>query len=391
MQGPGHEGKVIGSIFDLVAHENATSRAGIARATGLARSTVGQYVDRLLAHDLLVEVAEAKNGAGRPSRTLHLGQKAGIVAVAELGLGRSQIAVLDLGQNVLGRTMLPQSQPTEKVAASIASAVADLVSDLGRDGDLRWLVLSIPSPVDAVRGMAESVSRSGHWWDGVPFVEQLHHHLSLPITVENDANLRAIAEARRASEAGPLIYVHLSNGLGAGIVGADGVLYRGADGVAGDIGHMRLGTGPARPCACGREGCVGDRVTLRSVLMDVGFAEGTRDGAALDELLRRVRTRDRVVLDRVREYSSLAGELIAAAVNFYNPRSVVLGGELADLGDEVLSGVRSSLYEHALPIVSRNLSVRISAQRVEGGLVGGGYLAAQGVLAELGRSLSAED
>jgi predicted NBD/HSP70 family sugar kinase len=392
MQSPGHEEKVIGAVLGSVASSKATSRAGIARATGLARSTIGQYVDRMLSHGLLVEIPDEHSGPGRPARRLQLGQKSGVVAVVELGIDSSQIGVLDLGHRVLARATLetPQGERAETVSAVIASAVGDLVGGVGRGGDLRWLVLSIPSPVDAGRSMAESVSRSGHWWDGFPFVDALERDLGVPTSVENDANLRAVAEARSASQAGPLIYVHLSSGLGAGIVGPDGDLYKGADGMAGDIGHLRVGRDPERMCACGRKGCIGERVTLRSVLADVGLADRP-EGSGVNELISLLKSRDRVVLQRVRDYSAITGELIAAVTNFYNPRSVVLGGEMAFLGDEVLSGVRASLYEHSLPIVSRNLSVKLSPLGREGGLIGGGYVAAQGVMRELSRMFARGD
>src|SRR4029453_18540657 len=118
MQSPGHEEKVIGAVLGAVASSKATSRAGIARATGLARSTIGQYVDRMLSHGLLVEIPDEHSGPGRPARRPQLGQKSGVVAVVELGVSRSQIGVLVLGDRVLARGTLksPQGERGERVS-----------------------------------------------------------------------------------------------------------------------------------------------------------------------------------------------------------------------------------------------------------------------------------
>ncbi|MEV7605768.1 ROK family protein [Paenarthrobacter sp. NPDC089322] len=381
MQTLGHEASS-GLILDPVIKGKATSRAGIARITGLARSTVGQYVDRMITQGWLVESTEVTKGSGRPSRRLKLGERAGTVAVVELEPTAAHVALLDLGSTILARTSVPISPEASVQDASghVASAVMEVLSRVGPDGVLRWLVLGVPSPVDELREVAESVSRSGYWWDGVKLSDAIALHTDVPVTMENDANLRAICESMNAPEAGPMIYVHLSTGIGAGITGPDGELYRGADGVAGDIGHQRIGSRSVKLCACGRRGCVGERVTRRSVLSDVGLLDEKDQDSGMAALRLRLRRGDAVALDRIREYASLAGELIASAANFYNPRTVILGGDMAYLGDEVLAGVRAAIYEHSLPIISRSLSVKLSAQRADGGLIGGSQLAAREVL-----------
>jgi len=262
----------------------------------------------------------------------------------------------------------------------VVSSIKEVLSSVGQNDGLRWLVLGVPSPVDALRDVAESVSRSGYWWDGVKLRDEIVLHADVPVTMENDANLRAICESTIAPGAGPMIYVHLSTGIGAGIIGADGELYRGADGVAGDIGHQRIGNRSVKLCACGRRGCLGEKVTRRSVLADLGLLDEKDQESGMAALRLRLRQGDPATLDRVREYASLAGELIASAANFYNPRTVILGGDMAYLGDEVLSGVRAAIYEHSLPIISRGLSVKLSTQRSDGGFIGGGQLAARVVL-----------
>lgn len=381
MQILGHEGSN-GLILVPVVMGQATSRAGIARITGLARSTVGIYVDRMITQGWLVESAELNRGSGRPSRRLKLGEKAGVVAVVELDSTSAHIAVLDLGSTILARKSVP-TRPMASVqdaTGHVVSSIKEVLSSVGQNDGLRWLVLGVPSPVDALRDVAESVSRSGYWWDGVKLRDEIVLHTDVPVTMENDANLRAICESTNAPGAGPMIYVHLSTGIGAGIIGADGELYRGADGVAGDIGHQRIGNRSVKLCACGRRGCLGEKVTRRSVLADLGLLDEKDQESGMAALRLRLRQGDPATLDRVREYASLAGELIASAANFYNPRTVILGGDMAYLGDEVLSGVRAAIYEHSLPIISRGLSVKLSTQRSDGGFIGGGQLAARVVL-----------
>lgn len=143
----------------------------------------------------------------------------------------------------------------------------------------------------------------------------------------------------------PLLYVHCSLGIGAGMVTADGLIHRGADGSAGDVGHLKVGGRPGVQCLCGKTGCVGAAASLRAVLKELGLDHG---GGAEDSEVGKIRslvkTGDLRAGSVLRDAASRIGELTAALVDMFNPRTVVVGGELVGLGDDVLasSGVWST-------------------------------------------------
>ncbi|GGM62868.1 hypothetical protein GCM10010489_37940 [Microbacterium saperdae] len=110
-------------------------------------------------------------------------------------------------------------------------------------------------------------------WDGYPLVATLRERLEVPVILENDVNLRALGETRsRPPEQGPVVYVKVGTGIGAGIVNADGTILRGADGAAGDIGHLRVIDSDAL-CSCGGRGCLEAVASAGAV----GRALGVRD------------------------------------------------------------------------------------------------------------------
>ncbi|MEU6143545.1 ROK family transcriptional regulator [Streptomyces sp. NPDC047081] len=376
------------AVLDLVVSGEATSRAEIARRTGLARSTVGQHVGHLLGHGLLEEIESGESVRGRPPRVLTLSPRAGTVAVADVDTSGAQVAIADLTGRMLARETVPvriEAGP-EAVLDAVAERVLALLERTGRDPRrVREVVLGLPGPVDVGRGCA--VRPTGMpGWDGYPAAETLGVRFRAPARVDNDANLMALGEASRREADTPLLCLKIGAGMGAGLVTASGDIYRGADGAEGDVGHIPAADGGDSLCTCGNVGCVRAVASHRAVLRALGIPETTDDDLRHGEreLAERIADSDPPAVRALREAATAIGEVAATLVLVYNPRTLVLGGPLSDLSDDLLSGVRAVVYRRALPLTTRALIITTTLPDGTAALHGGIVLALRDVFSAQG-------
>lgn len=375
-------------VLRVIAYREATSRAAIARLTGLARSTVSQQVDELIDLGIVEESESNQSVRGRPPRALTISPRAGTIAVADVDVAATQLAIADLSGAIVGRDIvdIPVDGGPEDLLAAVTGRLRSMLADHDLDPvRVRHVVAGLPAPVDFERGCAVRPPIMPGW-DGYPVGDHLRARFGAPVTVDNDVNLMALGEATQEGADTPLLVVKVASGIGAGIVTADGSVHRGADGAAGDIGHIRASTRPDVVCRCGKTGCLEALASHRAVLTDLGIAPSSLDDRlhASRELARLVADSDTRALHRIRQAAASIGEVVAMLVHTLNPRMLVLGGPLTELQDEILSGVRAAVYEQALPLATRKLTITSSRLGTDAGIIGAVALASQEIFSEPG-------
>jgi predicted NBD/HSP70 family sugar kinase len=197
----------------------------------------------------------------------------------------------------------------------------------------RVLVVGLPGPVDVARGMAVRPPIMPGW-DGFPVAERLAGELGCPSWwTTTSTSWRSVRRGRCRPSSLPVLFVTVGAGIGAGFVLADGTLHRGADGAAGDIGHIRVPGAEEVVCRCGKAGCV-EAVASTAALARRLAATGeppldgaAEDGAAMRAFLARLRDGLPDALHAVRAAGATLGEVIALCIHMLNPRHVVVGGE----------------------------------------------------------------
>lgn len=369
-------------VINLVRSGEATSRAEIARRTSLARSTVSQQVDYLIARGLVTEHETNESVRGRPPRELRISPTAGTIAVADVDTAATQVAIADLtGRHIASHVLaVPVHEGPERVFTQIIDCIRQLVDTHTIGQPIRHAVTGLPAPVDVDHGSTiRSPSMPG--WDGYPVAALLRDALAAPITVDNDVNLMALGETTQHHTEPPLLFIKIASGIGAGLVTANDTVYRGADGAAGDIGHIRVPDAGDHVCGCGKTGCLATIGSYRAVLRDLDIPSTPTDdplrGSRL--LADRVATGDPKALQRIRHAAASIGDVAATLVQLYNPRTLVLGGLLAELHDEILSGVRAVVYDRALPLFTRQLTITTSTLGNQAGTTGAITLALKNV------------
>ena len=363
-----------GEVFELIASGAVDTRASISRATGLSRSTVTERLDSLFAIGLIREAQEARPSGGRPSKSIQVNEDGFLALAADIGEDHIRLVVTDLTATVLAEsvTAIAVTDGPHAALRWIAKEAANLLSEIGRDRtSLLGLGLSVPAPVDFAHGqvVAPSVMTG---WDGVDIEAEFRARLDIPVIVENDVNARGLGEFLQAwQDNDNVLYVKAGTGIGSAIL-TGGSLFRGAQGAAGDIGHIRLEPTSGPLCRCGATGCVEALAAgwaINRDLVDAGFTvNSTRDAVEL------VRAGTPQAIHRFRESGRILGRAIAYCVNLLNPNLVIIGGSLTTAGDHLLLGIRESVYQYSLPLATRELQI-VQAQGDERrGAIGAAHL-----------------
>jgi predicted NBD/HSP70 family sugar kinase len=352
-----------GHLLELIRTGQAATRGDLQNLTGLSRSTVGHRLDQLFAAGWLASTPGQLSTGGRPSVRLTFDTGHAVVLAADLDTTHGHAAVLDLAGTVLAerRDELRVADGPDAVLDTLADWFSGLLAQGGpAPAKVCGVGLSVPGPVEFDSGLIiRPPIMPG--WDGYPIRDRLQRALAeragtdpaLPVLVDNDANLMAFGEQRDGwADCATFMLVKVSTGIGAGMV-IDGQVFRGIDGGAGDLGHIRLHDRADARCMCGSYGCLAAVASGRAVagqLADLGVAaeSGTDVRVLLDD-----GQPDAVRL--AREAGQRCGEVLATAVTLLNPGVLMIAGDLAET--HFLTGVRELLYQRALPRSTRSLQI----------------------------------
>ncbi len=370
-----------GSVLSLIRAGEAVTRADLARRTGLARSTVAQRVEALLAHQLVYEAGGSASTGGRPPAVLAFNRSAGVVLVADLGATHSRLAVSDLGGTPLAEHAYDTdvARDPEIVLSWVHDRFQDLLGMAGRDGaDVRGIGIGVPAPVAFSRGEPVAPPMMPGW-DGFSIPAWFGRFYDVPVLVDNDVNIMALGEHwSHWREFEHILYVKMGTGIGCGLV-TDRRIHRGAQGAAGDIGHIRLAGHDNVLCRCGNVGCLeavaGGRALAARLTARGAPASSSRD------VVRLVLDGEPLAIQAVRDAGRHLGEVLAECINFFNPGAIVIGGDLAEAHQQLLAGVREVAFGRSLPMATRALRMVCSQLGDRAGVIGAAIMVIEHVLA----------
>ncbi|WPO73866.1 ROK family protein [Streptomyces sp. KN37] len=390
-----------GELLHLVRSGRATTRGALQEVTGLSRATVGQRLGRLFRAGWVREGAGGPVDSplgGRPALRLEFDETHAVVLAAALETRHARTALLTLGGEIIAERSGPVAveDGPDAVLGGLGARFGELLRESGRSAaSVCGIGLAVPGPVDTGTGrVVQPPIMPG--WDGYDIRTRLRRAFTealpatsatlihpalpdlpgfpdlshLPVLVDNDANLMAYGEQHtHYPDCAAFALVKVSTGIGAGVV-VDGAVYRGIDGGAGDIGHIRVPEGADALCRCGSHGCLaavasGGAVARRLTEAGVAAASGSDVRALLEaghpEAVRFAREAGRHV-----------GEVLATVVTLLNPGVLMIAGDLA--GTPFLTGVRELLYQRALPRSTAHLDVVTSRLGERAALIGAATL-----------------
>lgn len=329
------------------------SRADVARATGLTRTTVSDLVESLIAEGLVVEAGTGPSTGGKAPILLRVPADARQVIGIDVDRDRLSGVLVDLQGSVCVR------EARELAGRGGAAALTELdalVLSLGAKADRPLVGVGVGTP-----GLIDTATGTVRWalgldWRDEPLGPRLTALSGLPTIIVNDSQAAAMAEWAfgRHDTSSAMVVIKVGQGIGAGIV-LDGRLYAGDRSGAGEIGHTRIDEGEA-PCRCGGSGCLETVASQRAVLERAREQAAARPGWALsgadvthEALLAAFRSDDVVARDIVLASAVPLGRVIGAMIGTLGARDIVLVGPMADFGEPWLARVRAEAGRSALP------------------------------------------
>jgi len=354
-------------IVNMVRTREATTRPEIGRVTGLGRGVVSQRVEQAIDMGFLEDADFGPSSGGRAPRTLRFRSERGRIIICALGALHIHVGLADLDGTILGDTHRDweiSQGPAETIATALAMADELLADDEAR---VWGVAVGLPGPVDFATGrpVAPPIMPG---WNGFDVRKRFEQHFDAPVWVDNDVNLLAFGErARRAGQDADLIYCKIGTGIGAGLL-SRGRIHRGANGAAGDIGHVRV-AGDEHQCRCGKVGCLeavagGWALTRDAEAAIAAGATGSLAKQAAagqapnpERIARAAEDGDALAIALIQASARVVGESIAALVNMFNPGVIIIGGAVAAAGEVFLAEVRQRVYELSLPLATRDLSI----------------------------------
>lgn len=365
------------AVLDLIRFTpGGLSRAELAQRMDLSRAAMTAIVNDLLESNVVRET-ESRNGQnGRPPIILEINPSRGHVVGIDMGASHLSILLADFAAQVIDEAEVPFTIADGPEAC--LERANTLISELLQKNNLSIAQISsiglgVPGPIASEAGMVFAPPIMPGW-DGFPIQANIESHWNLPVSLNNDAELGALGEWAYGSGRGEnfLAYIKVGTGIGSGLL-LNGQIYRGATGSAGEIGHLTIEeNGPL--CDCGNAGCLealaGGKALARQAREAIQKGQrtllsslGPIEAITARDVASAARRGDLVSQQIIARAGSYLGIAIAGLVNLFNPRVVVLGGGVAQIGDLLLQPIRDTVARRSLQASARTVKINTAVLR----------------------------
>ena len=357
-------------VLTLLRKFKSTTRAELARITGLKRATITNIINEFIDCKIVKEIGITDGEKGR--RSIQIGIDPGERRVVAIRLARKYFTVGLF--DILGNIFLKESTPlnfrdgSEYAMKLIKKKVHEFCD--GND-NIFAIGVALPGPYLKTEDRIVQISEFPGW-ENISIVKELQDEFRIPVYAEHDSNASALTEWWFGSSApsvdsdSVLLNIIAGQGVGAGLV-QNGVIYHGRHGIAGELGHTSIDY-KGRKCACGNRGCLD--LYCSSIVLIQNIQEHLPDypdsvlqsrDITLPNIKQAIQQGDELAIHEIRSMSRFLGVGIANAINVYDPDVVVIGDELADVGGEyLLQEVMSVLKQRILPTILEKVDVKLS-------------------------------
>lgn len=367
-------------LFQILRDGRPRTRSELSAATGFARSTITSRIDELMKTGFIAPVGDAASTGGRPSALVAFNPTARVVAAADIGATHGTVAIMDLAGNTLskGTEEIQIAAGPEPVLEWLTATIDSLVAGLGRKkSDVVAVGIGLPGPVEHSSGKpSQPPIMPG--WNGFDVPRYVQRSYDVAVLVDNDVNIMALGERAVAwPESDNMIFVKVATGIGSGII-SSGQLQRGADGSAGDVGHIAIGRAAGIACRCGNIGCL-EAIAGRPAMAAALRAEGVeleRDS----DVVALVQKGNLLASQTVRQAGRDIGEVLNMCVSILNPSVIVIGGSMAEASEQLIAGMREVVYSRSTPLATQHLSIVQARTGADAGVIGAGIMAIEHVL-----------
>ncbi len=372
------------AVLDLIRFSpGGISRAQLAQKMDLSRAAMTAIVNDLLESSVIRETEARNSLSGRPPIILEINPQRGYVVGVDLGASHLIIAIANFTSQIIDEIESPFdiTMGPEKSLEYVDAILRDGLQKNGISMEQVYAIgLGVPGPIATEAGMVIAPPIMPGW-DGYPIRATLEKKWRAPVSLNNDAELGALGEWAFGAARGEdyLAYIKVGTGIGAGLL-LNGQIYHGSTGSAGEIGHLTIDENGAL-CECGNYGCLetvaGGRAIARQAQEAVAKGKrtllasmGPAESLTAKDVAAAARRGDLIAQEIIARAGSTLGIAIAGLVNLFNPRMIVVGGGVSEIGDLFLQPIRDAVERRSLPASVRSVKINSAVLRRRSSIMG---------------------
>jgi glucokinase-like ROK family protein len=364
-------------VLETIMQQAPLSRAAISAKIGLNKASVSSLVNEWLTEQLVLETGLGESSGGRKPMMLLFNERAGYAVGVDLGVNYISAILTDLaGESVYRKRIdLHTHQPTEVIPLLIQLIQEVIAEAPPSPYGIIGVGIGVPGIVDE-QGSILSAPNLG--WTRVPLQQLLTEAISVPMLIDNEANVGAIGEqqfgcGRTASH---LIYISAGIGIGTGLI-VNHQIYRGASGFSGELGHMTIQADGGLLCSCGNRGCwemyASEQALLKRATIEINkLFPTTPDIHAL------VHSAEANQSDVIRLFADIGRYLgigIANTINVFNPEMIIIGNRLSIAKRMLQDSLYESVMQHSLSIHHQRVRLEFAALGLDSAALGAASMA----------------
>ncbi len=364
-------------VLEYLSTKGDATRSELVAAMGMSFSAISTLVIQLRDEGLVEEVpTSADSGMARTARRgrrpglLRLKEQSTPILGIDIGHAVVRVAIAESPSAILDEAV--QEIDTDQSAERTMQLVVELSRQLVARNSLALEEIAacgvgVPSPVDSVTGVIDPQTIV-HEWAGLSPGKEFSQALGIPAFIDNDANLGALAEATLGAGVGcrTQVFVKIGFGIGAGLI-FGGSLYSGANGAAGELGHVQIRSDGVL-CRCGARGCL---ETVASAEHLVASLEAISERSlSLADVVAMVASGDRAATRVFVDAGRAVGRSLTSICTLLNPEAVIVGGDMGGATGLLAAQIQDVLTDNSLPSSVHNLRVVPAAFGPRAGLVG---------------------
>ncbi len=374
-------------ILKIIIENDPISRIDISKYLKISRPTTTFYINELLEAGLIEEVGKGKSTpqGGKKAVLIRFNEKAGYIISAMIGVNNIRIALTDLRSNILESVKIPTEQwlgpgnvikkVIENVESIIKKSKIDKKNFLG-------IGIGATGLVDSETGIVVFSPNLTGWYN-IELKKIIEKSLDLPVYIENECRVQAIAEKRfgLAKNFKDFVCLETGAGIGTGVYVADKLL-TGINGMAGELGHLIVSMDDDRICHCGNTGCLESLCSMRSLLYDIkkDLKEQNPDNydkyenITSKDLFELYKEGNEIVVKNVNKNAEYLGIGISNAIKIFSPEIIIIHGEVIKFGEKYLNIVRETVSKNTFPMVKEEYDIQFSKLGENVGLIGASYI-----------------
>lgn len=334
------------------------TQANLARSTGLSTATVSNIVKSMAAAGLVTLTPVTSSGR-RAVSVRYIGDSSIAVGI-DFGRTHVRVVLANTGYQVLAEEEAPL--PRGHQAAEGIQTASHLLDKLMKLAGISRAQLigagaGIPGPIDSRSGKVIRGSILPEWV-GINLHDELEKALKIPVFVDNDANLGALAQLTWGDQGNVqnLMFIKIGTGIGSGLI-LGGTLFHGSFGITGEIGHVTIDE-HGMICRCGNRGCL-ETVASTATMVDL-LSRGQSQPISTADIISQAAAGEPATLRVLDDAGMAVGRALATVANLISPDVIVIGGPLAGLGELFLAPIRRGLLRHAVPVIGESIGLKVS-------------------------------